>query len=296
MRCPMVDRQHSMTTPIFAIAEQSQTDPHVFTVLSPGSPEWLKILAESYRSLRTTTNFPLADLKLDGVQILDTSRLRARLVATQLPERNSNPSRKNFAVERSDFGEVALALAGEELRGYRYGYRSTRDRDLVALPGRGIDQIGVKRVSLQGQEMIVVSLGEAKVSAQVDGIPKVVQGGDDSLWEQHADHVGKSNETAGKLYGAARQSTDEETQNLLFLAAALWEKGVFNRLIVKCTSMLVRPSHGGASDFGKFRTDSSSFAPAEIDFMVLRLDEEDIESFIDGFLSEARSSADEDSA
>jgi hypothetical protein len=277
------------TKDVFAVVEQHDQLPHQFTILEPADSAWLETLAAVYRDLRTVTDSPLIDLTLNGVQILDVASVKARLTSTQLPTRNASPRGTNFAVERSDLGEVAMALAGEQLRGYAYGYRSTRDRELVSLPGRGIDQIGIRSdFDSALEEHITLSLGEAKVSSQARNPPGVVDSAGDSMRNQHLGHISAVSATCAKLWGASRRCTDPEIQRLLQLAATLWEHKQFEYLVVKCTNMLVRPVHGSEADFGSFATSPNDFAPGEIDFMVLRIDTGDVEVVVDQFLQSAR--------
>jgi len=269
---------------MFAVRVEEHDGTHRVQVLEPAAADWLERLAAEYRALRTATAVPLDLLK--GLE-MDVAQIRKRLVEVSVPTRTTS-TLPQLAVERSDFGELAMAVAGVQFQAYVYGYRSIRDRELVHLPGRGIDQIGVREVIEDGRSVVYLSLGEAKVSSQAASPPGVVATGTDSLHVQHTDHITDRAVTSGKLWEAARKTVDPAAARLMFSAAWLWDEDEDGRLIVRCTSMLVRPSHGAIADAGPFRTAPSDYEPGEVDFMVLRVDTDDIEALVDDFLTAAR--------
>jgi hypothetical protein len=128
---------------LFSVAEIHDRDGHHLRVLELQGADWLQRLAAEYRALRTGSRHPTVALSFDGIELLDTSAVERVLAQMAVPEHREG----NFAVTRSDFGEVMLGLANTELYGATYGYRSVRDRETVQLPGRGIDQIGVEMLS-----------------------------------------------------------------------------------------------------------------------------------------------------
>lgn len=274
-----------MSADLFVIAEEDRDGCHRFTLLEPNGPEWLDRVARIYRDLRTATTTPLTSDLLDGLDF-DLDLVERRLRETQLPVRRGGPARR-LAVERSDLAEVALAAAGEELRQYIYGYRSTRDRELVQLPGRGIDQIGVAQGRIGERDVVYLSLGEAKLSSELRNPPRVVDTNEDCLDEQHRGHMRERDLTGKKIWDAGRRAHDTTAQRLFFHAAHLWDIQAPDSLVVRCTSMLVRPRHGALSDAGPFRSSPGRYAPSEVDFMLLRLDSDDVEGVVDEFLQRA---------
>lgn len=260
---------------------------HRFRVVEPDHDEWLEGLASLYRELRTASRVPLTELGLSGLDF-DVTDLQAVLVETQVPTRNAGTKTpKHLAVERSDIGELALALIGDVIHGYDYGYRSVRDRELVKLPGRGIDQIGVIEDRESGGREYVISLGEAKVSVDMKSPPGVVDTSSDSLRVQHLDHLAKSDDSIQKVLGAARQTADRDIARKLYVAGMLWRKGPEN-LTLRSTSMLVRDHNYAVTDFGSFRSKPLNYAPGHIDFTILAIDTDDLEVVVDNFLALAR--------
>lgn len=265
---------------------------HRYRIIEPNHADWLRGLADLYRELRTATRVPLSEIDLSGLDF-DTKDLSIALVETQLPKRFSgHPKVKTMAVERSDIGELVMALVGEVDHGYGYGYRSVRDRELVTLPGRGIDQIGVRELidEVTSDRSYVLSLGEAKVSADKKSPPGVVDAGKDCLRDQHLFHLSETELTRAKVISAARQTSDIDLARHLHIAAMLLKNGS-DKLTIRSTSMLVRNSSHQEADFGSFRSAADDYQPGHIDFTILVLDVEDIELLVDEFLSLARQEA-----
>lgn len=307
------------STKLFKIVEEHDVDHHHLRVLEPATPDWLERLAEAYRTLRTGSRHPLEPLTFDGLDLLDLAGVQAVLTREAVPEHRTG----NFAVTRSDFGEVILGVTNTELYGARYGYRSTRDRELISITGRGIDQIGVEfehvsgngdgGVSRQvgdsaGQSIdtlnyapshpadtlsqparLTLVLGEAKVSSDRKSPPQVVDTADDCLRVQHIDHLTNRDATVGKVWNASRFADDSETQQLLRIAAELLRKEHYDRLRIVSASVLVRPEGilQVPSDFGTFHSSSGDFDPAHLRFLIIRLPA-DVETLVSRFTALAR--------
>ncbi len=265
---------------------------HRYRVIAPDNDGWLDGLAALYRELRTTPRVPLADLGLTGIEGFNLQELTHVIADTQIPQRSTGEGApKHLAVERSDVGELALAIVGELVHGYSYGYRSVRDRELVSMPGRGIDQIGVMEVELvSGEFACILSLGEAKVSVDKKSPPSVVDTSSDSLRIQHRGHLAEKYDSIQKVIGAGRQTSDQKTALQLYRAGMLWRSDS-DLLTVRSTSMLVRDRHYKQSDFGTFASQPADFEPGHIDFTILVVDTDDIETVVDAFLQLARQDA-----
>lgn len=265
----------SSTEPIYQIAECHDCDVHHLRVLEPASETYLKGLAREYRRLRTTSNQSVQALTLDGVEVLAVDGVRKALAEATVPQYQ----RGNFGVVRSDLAEVLLGLVGEQTYCTRYAYRSVRDRELVQLPGRGIDQIGVELDLIPAgdgpaqRSRLTLVLGEAKVSTDRACPPRVVDKAADSLRAQHLGHLADREAAANKIWDASRRSCDEETQNLLRTAAELFRRQVDDgSLRVVVASLVVRPSgYATPQDFGTFHSSTSDYSPADIRFYIFRL-------------------------
>ncbi|HEY4453179.1 MAG TPA: hypothetical protein VGN81_02605 [Pseudonocardiaceae bacterium] len=249
--------------PIFVIAERHDIGNHQLRVLEPATADWLAVLAAEYRRLRTASDQPAAALSFDGLD-LAVHEVAKILTATTVPHYEPG----NFGVVRSDLAEVILALVGETVYGSRYGYRSVRDRELVQRPGRGIDQIGVEVAPTH----LTLVLGEAKVSTEKKSPPGVVDRGDDCLRAQHLAHLHNRDATADKVWAASRRCADQQTQQLLRIAAELFRRRIDDKIRIVASSLLVRPSTARTpQDFGSFHRASADFQPAHIRFLLVRL-------------------------
>ncbi|HEY4023840.1 MAG TPA: hypothetical protein VGM75_34510 [Pseudonocardiaceae bacterium] len=250
---------------LFVIAEQHDVGEHQLRVLEPASADWLAVLAEEYRRLRTIASYRATALSFDGLDLAVDEVARILRAAT-VPHYEPG----NFGVVRSDLAEVILGLIGEQLYGSRYGYRSVTDRELVQRPGRGIDQIGVEID--QAATRLTLVLGEAKVSTEQKSPPGVVDRGGDCLRAQHLAHLHNRDVTADKVWAASRRCADPETQELLRLAAELFRRHLDDKIRVVASSLMVRPSTARTPrDFGTFHTASADFRPAHIRFLLIRV-------------------------
>jgi hypothetical protein len=172
------------------------------------------------------------------------------------------------------------------LGGYGYGYQSIRDRELTGLPGRSIDQIGVRAATGDdGVTRLALMLGEAKVSSQAASPPTVVDSKKDSLSKSHLKQLAEIEQTTGKIVHAYRFCVDQEIQNLFGIAAVMFEQS-HPHLVVHATSVLVRPGNVGAvTDFGSYATKPDQFGDAVVDFYIVRASGDDLEALVDTFAS-----------
>jgi hypothetical protein len=260
---------------------------HHFRVVRPQDEEaFLAQLAKEYLLLRTATVCDVKDISIDGIAVVSAEAILERLKRATIPARG----RGNFTVARSDFGEtLAYALLSQEY-GTRFGYKSVRDRELIQLPGRGIDAVGVEPSRGPGVPLTLL-FGETKVSAEAKSPPQVVDRGDDCLRAQHRGHLNDREATANKIFDLARKSVDPEVQQMLFAATLGFEGSAPVVVRIAASSTLVRPEcHHTAADFGSFRASPVDFAPAVIRFWILRTDSP-IEEMVDRWYAKVTESA-----
>lgn len=220
---------------------------------------WQDEIAKQYRNLRTSTRFPIEPICLDGLEF-SVEVIKERIAANTTPERKGG----NFDVVRSDFGEVISYMALEQVYSTQFGYKSVRDRELIQLPGRGIDGVGVEVA-----DKLRLVMTETKVSHDNRTPPPVVDSQRDSMRNQHIGHNTEDN-TCKKIWDVARKTTTAELQSLFFKAALLFEDRKFDVLDVVTCCVLVRPQavHNG-NDFGTFRSSPADFDHGKIRFLVV---------------------------
>lgn len=261
-----------------SLSDDLGPDPDEYRVFDPSADSWLQEVAAEYVALRTACAIPLTELSLDGIQVLDVEGVKRRLQHATVPIRMGG----NFDVLRSDLGEtIAYMLLAEEC-GTGFGYKSVRDRETIQQPGRGIDAVGIE-VS-DGLKLI---LGEVKVSSEAANPPQVVDSSDDSLRNQHRDHLDDLETTSKKVWNAARASMDTGARNALFAAALFLETGQLADLTIVIYCLLVRPIDVYAeADFGSFRSSVNDYRPGATRFHVFRIPGS-VDSTVDAFAAAA---------
>jgi len=277
----------------FVLVENRDVGGHEYRTYSPaGDPSWMESLAREYVDLRTACASPLNDVVLEGIEIVDVEQLRRRLHQAALPQRRGG----SFDVLRSDLGEVlAYELLQQEF-GMTIGYKSVRDRELPALPGRGIDAIGVEAAppTTDGRACYRLVLAETKVSDENRSPPRVVDASEDCLRDQHLAHLSDRRATISKIFQHAQRMTDTVARERLLSAALMLERDRLDRLSVVACCVLVRSQARCAeSDSGSFEASPADYAPANIRFLRIQLPD-DVESVINAWtsvLSRTRSAA-----
>lgn len=243
-------------------------DNHHLRVFEPSGGDWVARIAAEYRALRTASIAPLEPLSLEGVDIVNVDEVEAMLAAACVPTYQQG----NFGVIRSDLAEVLLAWIQAEHYASKYGYRSVRDRELIQLPGRGIDQIGVELVEDSGGVRVALVLGEAKTSSQSASPPSVVDTASDCLRVQHLDHIANREVTINKVLNASRHAREPEVAASLRVVAHLL-KNDDDRASIVVSSIVVRPDEviAAPSDFGSFYTSPTDYDPAHVRFILVRV-------------------------
>lgn len=265
----------------------SLADPHLYSILEPEDfAAWIDVLAAEYVRLRTEFARPLPDiLDLPGLGAFKADGIKARLAKFTVPK--PDLSRGNFSVLRADLSEVAAYLALERFFGTEISYKLIRDRELIQLPGRGIDAIGIEA----GAKRAII-LAEVKFSEQAckpGNAPTVVDTSSDCMRKQHIGHITERLQTVGKLLDVSRKAlTDAERDNLM--AAALYlEAEQWDQVDVVSCCVLVRPKdcHTPA-DFGTFQASPLDYKPARVRFLVWKLPG-DMESILDAWIAAVES-------
>ena|GEM_PF-1190707 len=257
--------------------------PHHFSTLRPQEmAKWLRAVAKEYVRLRTecSVNLP-AVLDVSGLGSFDVSQLNARLKKALVPQ--DDTQRKAFSVTRSDLSEVAAYMLLEQRFGTEIAYKLVRDRELVALPGRGIDAIGIEK----GEKLFVV-LGEVKFSdeASAPKAPQVVDKAKDGMRNQHLGHLEELSCTVDKIWDCARRARTPEERDSLMAAALYLEHQKWDNVGIVSCCVLVRPEqHHSPGDFGSFREQPSDFVPAAVRFLVWTLPG-DMESILQDWVKE----------
>lgn len=258
----------NMTWGAIEEAEESASR-HVFLTLKPKDMKrWLRAVAKEYVRLRTESVIPLpAMLDVSGIGVFDVSELKARLAKAVVPPDDKH--RKQFSVTRADLSEVAAYMLLEKKFGTEIAFKLVRDRELISLPGRGIDAIGLEK-----KEKLLVVLSEVKCSDENSAprAPQVVDMKNDGLRKQHLGHLKELNQTIAKIWDCARRAKDVELQEGLLTAAIYLAEGCSEEVEIVSSCILVRPeSRYSSGDFGSFKKSPEDFSPAAVRFLIWAL-------------------------
>ncbi len=251
----------------FVLVDMFDFDRHHFRVYEPGdssNSDWLSPLAQEYIKLltRRETAFRKIVVNQNDLQ-MDVSRIQKYLRKASIPKYKED----DFNVVRSDFGELLCYMLLERDYGTLFGAKSICHRELRDLPGRGIDAIGIERDT---NDLLTLVLCEVKVSDERKSPPQVVDDSKDGLSKQHRHHLDNLNEaTKDKVWRAMRFTKDEDTADLLTIAAAFLEENQLDRLRIIISSVLIRPkAKYTQADFGSFRKTPGKYEPATIRFLI----------------------------
>lgn len=246
--------------------DAGSVEPHLYGIYKPADMQgWLDAVASEYVRLRCECTVDLPDtIDFSGIGLFDVSQIKAKLAEKLVP--SSAPSNNRLSVTRSDLSETAAYMLLEREFGTRIAYKLIRDRELIQLPGRGIDAIGI-----EGDEKLLVILCEIKFSDENSApkSPQVVDRSKDGMRCQHRGHLTDINVTVAKIWDCVRRSRDEDLQQSLMAAALYMESGMLDRVGIVSCCVLVRPEgRYCAGDFGSFKDSPADYQPASVRFLV----------------------------
>lgn len=172
-------------------------------------------------------------------------------------------------------GEVLAYMLLTQEYGTLIGYKSVRDRELIDLPGRGIDVIGV-----ENGEKIRLILGEVKVSNAEDS-SNVVDYNDDAISKSLEKHIQQHGITSRKLWSIIPRTRDIHFREMLEVAALYWDHKMWTHLSVICSGILVRPEEKyKKEEFGKLIKEPKLVDPAKVRFLIICM-QNDLEDLAD---------------
>lgn len=187
-------------------------------------------------------------------------------------------------IYRSDLGELLMTYYFEEKlpEGQRYiiPLKNITFRELVNLPGRGLDAIGYR---LDGDK-IEILLGEAKVSEEMKSPPAVVDATNDSIFNTQKKHHENKNVVIGKLSDYARRLNGHDA-TMIGIAMVTMKYDMTDRYSVTYGCTLIRDHIcvNEVSDFGKLKKNSAYFEPHKIHFSILSFKGKTITETVDLF-------------
>lgn len=254
-----------MTLSLIKIEEFSNENHKYCTFQLDDLCDWKRLIAAEYVRLRMTTKSGqlVEDLSVDGITVMNVENVKRRLKQAVIPEFTTSP----FNVVRSDFGEVICYMLFEKDYKTKFAYKGVCDRELVQLPGRGIDAVGIE----EENGMITLVLGEVKVSDESKSPPALVDKKEDGLRNQHRGHMQDLyDKTSNKVWDLGHRATDTSIRDLFFTAGYLLDEKRLDKLNIIAACVLIRPRTSySAKDYGSFRRSPRDYAPASVRFFVI---------------------------
>ena len=276
--------------PRFARHSHDDDDPHRFEVFdfTAAGEELVAELAADVRALYLEDDFDAvleqAARDLDAVSDPEAIRELVRSAAqSTIPEPAQRTTQPWLDTARNELGEVICYAALHEIFDATLPAKRVRHKEIPQLMSRGMDALGLAHDPHTAHELRLY-LSETKSSSSAESPPAVVDRTDDSLHVQLLDAVRTRTRVTSELSRALKY-TDGPDRHLVARAMVLWAK---DDLATTVVPFLLRPSDKyGAGDFGAFRTDPSTFAPAHIAFCLVRIDDT-IEALANAVYQQAR--------
>lgn len=188
-------------------------------------------------------------------------------------------------IYRSDLGELLMTYYFEEKipDGERFiiPLKNITFRERAELPGRGLDAIGYKK---SNDTHVEILLGEAKVSADKNSPPSVVDKKDDSIFNTQLKHKNEVPVVIQRLSDYARRLNVKDAEIIGFAIVCLANSLTDNFSITYgCTLIRDHTCVNEASDFGKLKAKASDLEPGKVHFSILSFSDKSINETVDLF-------------
>jgi hypothetical protein len=184
-------------------------------------------------------------------------------VSAVVPPPGAREDRPWSDVPRNELAEVIAYLVIEKVRGALVPAKRIREKEVPGQPPRGMDLLG-----LQTNPTLRLLITEVKASEASQSPPSVVATGDDSLRGQLLKFIRRPERVLQELNWVYKHSA---SGNQLLVARAIlhW---VRRALPVTVVPLLVRSlDKHQPTDYGSFRDRPSEFAPARVQFEIVRV-------------------------
>ena len=249
---------------------------------------FIQKFAEMYLEQRSQTQFDYSDKELYDNLGFSPDFLKQIITKNVMPvdfkrEQGLQPAILND-IYRSDLGELLMTYYFEEKlpEGERLviPLKNITFRERAELPGRGLDAIGYK----QSGGKVEILLGEAKVSADRNSPPSVVDSTDDSLYKAHLKHKNNTPLVIQRLCDYARRLNANDA-TIIGLAIISLEYNLTDKCSVTYGCTLIRDYTcvNEVSDFGKLKSNAADFEPGKVHFSILSFSNKSIEETVNLF-------------
>lgn len=208
--------------------------------------------------------------------------LLARIASASIPSASAGGgSRAWLSVPRNEIGEVLALLALEQVHAYVVPASRVRHKEVAGQPSRGLDVLAIDA----GARVV---LCEVKVSASTSSPPAVVDSATLNMHEETIRRLKNPDSILAELNWAMKHSHDHARPLILQAMIGRVDRAPIVPIVAP---VLVRPAQvQQADDFGRFKTSPSDYRPSEVNFLIIRIDE-DLDEFGDRIYELARTEA-----
>ena len=246
--------------------------PHQFRVydLEADDTDLVGEIAELVRELYVDVERLGNDMRtaLDGLgPVADVTRLNElidKVLDSVIPAGNANsaqPPQLNLA--RNELAEVLAYEVVSQIHTATIPAKRVHEKEIPGQPSRGLDLL-----SILHQEPTQLLVTEVKASQSPVSPPAVVGYGNDSLRRQTLDILNDHRRLTQELNWAHKHCKPSDRQ----LVATTLLRLTLGQLQLVAAPVLVRTSTSySRSDFGSFENSPGDFAPANIDFVIVRV-------------------------
>jgi hypothetical protein len=251
---------------------------------------FIRKFAEKYLEQRSQPQFDYSDKELYdnlgfGTDVLKDIISKNAVSVDIKREQGFQPAILND-IYRSDLGELLMTYYFEEklpeAERFIIPLKNITFRERAELPGRGLDAIGYRKSS---DIQIEILLGEAKVSADKNSPPAVVDTTNDSLYNTHLKHRTDVPTVMRRLTDYARRLNAKDAAAILgFVILCKNNPSADNsRITYGCTLIRDHTCVNEITDFGKLKSKSAGFEPNKVHFSILSFSNKSIEETVDLF-------------
>jgi hypothetical protein len=251
--------------------------------------DFIRKFAEKYLGQRSQAHFDYNEINEQvlyknlgfGTEALQQIIKRNAIPIDKKREQGLDPAILND-IYRSDLGELLMTYYFEEKLPEKERFviplKNITFRERTELPGRGLDAIGYKKIS---DEKIEILLGEAKVSADKNSPPAVVDVKNDSLYMTQLKHKNDVPMVIQRLSDYARRLKAEDAKIIGFVIICLEHNLSDNYSITYgCTLIRDFTCVNEVTDFGKLKSQKTDFEPGKIHFSILSFSNKSIEETV----------------
>lgn len=263
----------------------------------PVLDSFINKFAEMYLKQRSQTQFDFSSI---NEQVLfqnlgfGTDALKQIITKNTIPidkkrEQGLEPKVLND-IYRSDLGELLMTYYFEEKLpdGERFviPIKNITFRERAELPGRGLDAIGYRKI---GDTQVEILLGEAKVSADKNSPPPVVDSTFDSIYTTQLNYKNRTPIVVQRLSDYARRLNAKDAEILGFAIISIEHQLTDNYSITYgCTLVRDHTCVNESSDFGKIITNQREFEPGKVNFSILSFSDKTIKDTVDLFYAKVQ--------